>query len=54
MEAITIYDVRGREIYSKTGINAGQAVLTDLQPQQQVLIVQIATANGKVSKKVVY
>jgi hypothetical protein len=54
MEAITIYDVRGREIYSKTGINAGQAVLTDLQPQQQVLIVQIATVNGKVSKKVVY
>lgn len=54
MTAIAVYDMRGRMIYSKNDVNATETTLTGLQAQQQVLIVQVTTANGMVSKKVVF
>ncbi|RZJ75223.1 MAG: T9SS sorting signal type C domain-containing protein, partial [Flavobacterium sp.] len=55
MTGVTVYDIQGRQLYSKTGINATEAVISDLQSQQQVLIIQITTAkNGKVSRKIVF
>jgi hypothetical protein len=54
MQSVQVYDIRGRMIYSQDSINSGEAVLTGLQAQQQVLLVQVVTPNGKVTKKVVY
>ena len=54
MNAVRVLDIRGRELYSKAGINATQAAVTGLQVQQQVLIVEIDTVQGKVSKKIVF
>jgi hypothetical protein len=52
--AITVYDLRGRIIYTKDNINLTETALEDLQPQQQVLIVRITTPQGIVNKKVIY
>ena len=54
MTNITIYDLRGRALYTQKGVNNTQAVINGLQPQQQMLIVEVDTANGKVSKKVIF
>lgn len=54
MTDVSIYDIRGRVLYTKSGINATETSITNLQAQQEVLIVEITTPNGKVSKKIVY
>lgn len=55
IKGITIYDMRGRIIYTKDEVNASDTVISDLQAQQQVLIVEVITAgNRKISKKIVY
>jgi len=54
MNDITIYDTRGRVLYSKNGINASEAVVTGLQAQEQVLIVKISTEKGQISKKIIF
>jgi len=51
---VTIYDIRGRKLYTQSNINATQTAITGLQAQQEVLIVEINTAKGKVSKKLVF
>jgi len=54
MTNVIIYDIRGRALYSQQGINSTKAIVTGLQPQQEMLIVEVDTAGGKVSKKVVF
>jgi hypothetical protein len=51
---ITIYDVRGQKLYYKTNINAATAVINNLQVAQQVLIIEVTTLKGKISKRLVY
>ncbi|KGO84884.1 hypothetical protein Q765_19140 [Flavobacterium rivuli WB 3.3-2 = DSM 21788] len=51
---VTVYDIRGRKLYSQNGTNATTATVTGLQAAQEVLIVEINTDKGTVSKKVVY
>jgi len=51
---VAIYDIRGSKLYSQTNINAAQTVITGLQLQQQVLIVEVTTTKGKVSKRIVF
>ena len=51
---VTIYDTRGSKLYTQTGINANQTVIDGMQIQQQVLILQINTDKGTVSKRIVY
>ncbi|MXN92716.1 T9SS sorting signal type C domain-containing protein [Flavobacterium sp. Sd200] len=54
MTGVTIYDVRGSKIYTQNNINATEAAIAGLQVQQQVIIVEINTAKGKISKKIVF
>ena len=54
MNAVTVYDITGRRLYNQQNINATQTAITNLAAQQEVLIIEIDTAQGKVSKKIVY
>lgn len=51
---VTIYDTRGRRLYTKKGINSAKTVINGLQIEQQVLLVEIDTDKGIVSKRVVF
>jgi len=51
---VTLYDTRGRKLYTQTNINAAQTVIDGMQIQQQVLIVEINTNKGKVSKRIIF
>jgi len=54
MTGVTIYDIRGSKLYTQSNINATDASITGLQIQQQVVIVEVITAKGKVSKRIVF
>jgi hypothetical protein len=54
MDEVSIYDIRGRMIYTSKDINATTFKIDNLQAEEQVLIVNIATEHGTVSKKVIY
>ena len=54
MTDVTIYDVRGSKIYTKSGINATETSISNLAVQQQVLIIEINTLKGKVTKKIIF
>lgn len=55
MKEVRIFDVRGRLLLTRDSINASQTTISNLQAQEQVLIVQITTHdNKKVNKKIVY
>lgn len=55
MKEIQVYDIRGRQLYSTTNVNATKFSISNLMVEQQVLIVQITTQdNLKVSKKIIY
>ncbi|QYJ67739.1 fibronectin type III domain-containing protein [Flavobacterium litorale] len=51
---VTIYDIRGSVLFTQSGINASEFVINNLQAQQQVLIVNITTDKGTVSKKIIF
>ncbi|MFP5437433.1 MAG: T9SS sorting signal type C domain-containing protein [Bacteroidia bacterium] len=54
MNGVTIYDIRGRKVYSVSDINNTQTAISNLTAEQQVLIVEINTVKGKVSKRIVF
>ncbi|MXN93266.1 T9SS sorting signal type C domain-containing protein, partial [Flavobacterium sp. Sd200] len=54
MSSVAIYDTRGRQVYQRGGINAPETVISGLQVEQQVLILEIATEKGSVSKRIVF
>lgn len=54
MSNVTIYDIRGRKLLSENNINNNEAVISNLQAEHQVIIVEIATNKGKVSKKIIF
>ncbi|WP_160750025.1 GEVED domain-containing protein [Flavobacterium sp. Sd200] len=54
MKSVTIYDIRGRQLYTRSGINATETVVSSLQVEQQVLIVEVDTVKGKVSKRIIF
>lgn len=54
IEAITVYDIHGRRMFVANAIEKTSYAITGLQVANQVLIVEIATAQGKVTKKVIY
>ncbi|RZJ64784.1 MAG: T9SS type A sorting domain-containing protein, partial [Flavobacterium sp.] len=54
MENVKLYDMRGRLVYERSNINAGETVISDLRAEEQVLIVKVETDKGTVSKKVIY
>ena len=54
INGITIYDIRGAKVYSQQGINAPTASVANLNVAHQVLIVEINTNKGTVSKRIIY
>lgn len=54
ISSITVYDTLGRRLYAKTGIDATQATISSLNAAQEVLVIEVNTVNGKVTKKIVY
>lgn len=54
MESVTVYDINGRKLYSKNAINSTETTISNLNVAQQVLILEINTAKGKVSKRIIY
>lgn len=52
--AVNVYDTRGRLLFTKNNINATATQLAGFEPQQQVLLVEVTTADGKASKKVIF
>jgi hypothetical protein len=52
---VTIFDIQGRQIAVKIGVNSTETVFTTLPNTNQVLLVKIEAEDGKtVTKKVVY
>ena len=51
---ITVYDVSGRQLYTNNAVNASHIIVSELMASQEVLIVQINTLKGKVSKKLIF
>ena len=49
MKAVSVYDVRGRLLFSKSEINATDFVAQGLTTQNQVLLVQVTAENGEVA-----
>lgn len=54
MNNVTIYDLRGRRLFAQNGINNTQLKISNLTAEKQVLIVEIDTVNGKISKRIVF
>jgi len=55
MKEISIYDVRGRLLYSNANVNAVQFAIDNLAAEQQVLIVQVmGEDDSRTSKKIIY
>ncbi|MGV3460632.1 MAG: hypothetical protein ACO1N9_09295 [Flavobacterium sp.] len=54
MSDITIFDVRGRILYKQSGIKSGGYEIDNLQIEQQVIIINVATNKGKASKKLIF
>ncbi|MGK4568330.1 T9SS sorting signal type C domain-containing protein [Flavobacterium sp. 3HN19-14] len=54
MNSVQIFDVRGRLLLEVKDINASATVINNLKAEQQVLVVNIDTDSGLVTKKVSY
>ena len=54
MADINIYDVRGRLLFTQSGITTSEVVIDSLQSEEQMLIVNITTDKGTVSKKIIF
>ncbi|MGV3461498.1 MAG: T9SS sorting signal type C domain-containing protein [Flavobacterium sp.] len=54
MNDVKVYDTRGRLVHSTNDVNAAETVIENLSAQQQVLLVQVGTSGGTVTKKIVF
>ncbi|MFP9099743.1 beta strand repeat-containing protein [Flavobacterium sp. RHBU_24] len=54
ISSINVFDIRGRKLYAADKINATEAAINNLTAAQQVLIVEVATDKGTVTKKIVF
>lgn len=55
IDSVTIYDVRGSQLFSESKINSTDYVVSNLSSSEQVLIVTVTSLDGKkVTKKIVY
>lgn len=54
MTGVTVYDLRGRILYSNDSVNAAETVISGLQAQEQMLIIEVKTEKGKASKKIIF
>lgn len=54
MTSVSVYDMRGRLLYSAENINDTQTVISGLQLRDQVFIIQVKTNKGTIVKKQMY
>ncbi|MES2486093.1 MAG: T9SS sorting signal type C domain-containing protein [Bacteroidota bacterium] len=55
MQSVEVFDIHGRLLYANNDVDASDAKVTGLVIQEQVLIIQVTTAQGyKVTKKIIY
>lgn len=54
MTGVNVYDIQGRKLYSQNNVNATQTTVNGLNAHNEVLIVEINTIKGKVSKRIVF
>jgi hypothetical protein len=54
MTGVTIYDIRGRVLFNNNKVNGTETTVSNLGIANQVIIIEIQTVSGKVSKKIVY
>lgn len=51
---VAVYDISGRKLYANTNVNASQTVISGLQIAQEMLIIEINTTKGRISKKLIF
>ncbi|WP_298118818.1 T9SS sorting signal type C domain-containing protein [Flavobacterium sp.] len=55
IDKVEVFDIRGRQLFSKNDINSDEFTITNLDASQQVLIVRVTSLEGKVvNKKVIF
>lgn len=54
INALTVYDIRGRKLYENNNVAANTTTISTLSAAQEVIIVQLKTNKGTVSKKIVF
>ncbi|MGQ2984954.1 T9SS sorting signal type C domain-containing protein [Flavobacterium sp.] len=54
IEGVSVYDMHGRQLYTQSDIDTVRKVIDLLQPQQQMVLVQVKTPKGTVTKKIVH
>ena len=54
INAVTVYDIRGRKLYENNNVAANATTIGTLSAAQEVIIVQLKTNKGTVSKKIVF
>lgn len=54
INSVKVYDMRGRTLYSADAINNTTAQVSNLTAQTQILLVEVNTVNGTVTKKIAY
>ncbi len=54
IDAVRIYDINGRTLFTQNSVNAQQTSVSSVTAQNQVLIVQVITDKGATSKRIVY
>lgn len=54
INAVTVYDIRGRKLYENNNVAANTTTISTLSAAQEVIIVQLKTNKGTVSKKIVF
>ncbi|MFP9117637.1 T9SS sorting signal type C domain-containing protein [Flavobacterium sp. RNTU_13] len=54
INALRIYDINGRTLFTQNSVNAQQTSVSSVAAQKQVLIVQVMTDKGVTSKRIVY
>jgi len=54
INAVRIYDINGRTLFTQNSVNAQQTSVSSVAAQKQVLIVQVMTDKGATSKRIVY
>jgi hypothetical protein len=54
LKSVSVFDLRGRLLYTADNINAAELMVSSLQPTKQPLIIKANTEAGTLSKKVIY
>lgn len=51
IKSVSVYDTRGRVLYSTDGINDTSAMISTLQSQEQMLIIKVTDVNGTITNR---